>query len=65
MRTLCMMVGVLLAFHGAVLAGQNASRELVLEPVLVTAEKTESDLQQVPQSVTAFTAERIEDAGIA
>lgn len=65
MRTLCMMVAVLLAFHGTVLAGQNASRELVLEPVLVTTEKTESDLQQVPQSVTAFTAERIEDAGIA
>lgn len=36
-----------------------------LEPITVTAEKREEDLQKVPLSVTAITSQQIDDAGVA
>ncbi|MCB1843337.1 MAG: TonB-dependent receptor, partial [Halioglobus sp.] len=44
---------------------QGTSSALVLEEVLVTAQKREQSQQDVPLSITAFTAETIDRAGIA
>ncbi len=41
-----------------------AARELVLNDIVVTARKREENLQEVPLSVKAFTAESIEAAGL-
>tara|TARA_R110002110_G_scaffold413729_1_gene641659 strand:+ start:153521 stop:155836 length:2316 start_codon:yes stop_codon:yes gene_type:complete len=45
-------------------AAQQSDRGLVLEEVIVTAQKREQSLQDVPVSVTAFTADVIDRAGI-
>lgn len=49
------------ATSGAVVSAQET---LVLEEVVVTAQKREQSLQDVPVSVTAFTADVIDRAGI-
>ncbi|MEE4659124.1 MAG: TonB-dependent receptor [Halieaceae bacterium] len=41
-----------------------AAQDALLEEIVVTARKREESLQDVPISVTAFTAAQIEDAGI-
>ena len=46
-------------------AGDNDAQATLLEPVKVTAQKKEEDVQDVPISMDVFTNERIEDAGIA
>lgn len=51
-------------FPAAQVSGQTASGTAQIEEVTVTARKREENLQQVPESVTAFTAERIESSGI-
>jgi len=43
---------------------QNAGGELVLEEIIVTAQRKEQSLQDVPLSVTAFSAETLERANI-
>src|SRR5258706_6807249 len=48
----------------APVAGPRASDSFTLQPVLVTAEKREEDLQNVPASVTVVSGQTIEDAGI-
>jgi iron complex outermembrane recepter protein len=45
-------------------AGAVGAGELRLEEVVVTARKREESLQDVPLSITAFTAESIEERGI-
>ena len=55
--------GASLLLWAAVGQGQ-ASNGLVLEEVVVTAQKREQSLQQVPISVTAFTEKAIDRAGI-
>lgn len=52
-----------LALCGVAVA-QEAPEPLVLEEVVVTARKTAENLQDVPLSITAFTAADIEAAGI-
>ena len=47
-----------------VLSATQASAELVLEEVIVTATKRAESLQDVPVAVTAFTAATIQEAGI-
>jgi iron complex outermembrane receptor protein len=42
----------------------NASAEVILEEVIVTATKRAESLQDVPVAVTAFTADTIQEAGI-
>ena len=43
---------------------QDSSDDGVIEEILVTAQKREQSLQEVPISITAFSAETIERAGI-
>lgn len=45
-------------------ASEKNDDALLLAPVVVTAEKHEANVQEVPASVTAFTSERIEDSRI-
>ncbi len=47
-----------------ILSATQASAELVLEEVIVTATKRAESLQDVPVAVTAFTADTIQEAGI-
>lgn len=56
-----------LAIVGAVLLGPGPvfAEGLVLEEIIVTAQKREESLQETPVSVSAFTAEAIIDRGIA
>ncbi len=49
---------------GGVAQAQAQPQALQLEEIVVTARKTEENLQDVPISITAFTAESIEQAGI-
>lgn len=48
---------------GAVVA-QDTGREVMLEEVIVTAQKRAESLSDVPLAVTALSAERLQDAGI-
>ena len=45
-------------------AGARAADELILEEILVTAQKREQPLQETPISVTAFTGDMIENLGL-
>lgn len=45
-------------------AGEDADAEIVLEEVVVTAQKQEQSLQDVPLSVEAVLGEKLTDAGI-
>jgi hypothetical protein len=53
-----------LSITTAEVRAQGAADELKLEEVTVTARKREESLQDVPLSITAFSAEAIEKAGI-
>ncbi|MDX1438112.1 MAG: TonB-dependent receptor plug domain-containing protein, partial [Anaerolineales bacterium] len=54
----CLLAGVAVAFPAAVWA-QDARPTAVLEEVLVTAQKREQSLQDVPISITALSGEKI------
>lgn len=43
---------------------QERSERLLLEEVVVTAQKREQSLQDVPLAVTAFSADKIDELGI-
>ncbi|SVD67799.1 uncharacterized protein METZ01_LOCUS420653, partial [marine metagenome] len=45
-------------------AGGAIAQQAVLEEILVTAQKREQNLQEVPIAVTAFTGKMLQDAGI-
>jgi outer membrane receptor protein involved in Fe transport len=66
-------VSVLALFAGGAFAqerapgereGQQAQRGLAIEEIVVTARKREENLQDVPLSITAFTADNLAAAGI-
>ena len=46
------------------MAQGNQSPSVILPPVIVTAEKTPSDIKEVPASITAVTSATIRDAGL-
>ena len=60
--TLAFAANVFTAVAG--LAQQSAADGLVLEEIMVTARKRDENLQDVPISITAFTADSIERRGI-
>lgn len=55
---------VALGLIGAGAASAQDPAGAVLEEITVTAQKREERLQDVPAAVTAFSADRIADAGI-
>ncbi|MDZ7782175.1 MAG: TonB-dependent receptor [Halioglobus sp.] len=59
-----LLAAALIAQSAAAAQAQQAGPGPVLEEVLVTAQKREQSLQDVPLSITAFTAETIDRAGI-
>ncbi|WP_321493678.1 TonB-dependent receptor [uncultured Desulfobacter sp.] len=61
--TILMFSAYLPAFAGHPLKHQSGTTE-TLETITVTAQKQEENIQDVPMAVTAFTAQRIEDAKI-
>src|SRR5688572_19194354 len=58
------LAGALLATAGVVQAQQAEQDEAGLETVLVTALKTEQNLQDVPLSIQAIGTERLEELGV-
>ncbi|MEE4658970.1 MAG: TonB-dependent receptor plug domain-containing protein, partial [Halieaceae bacterium] len=48
----------------ALITASQASAQKLLEEVIVTAQKREQSLQDVPVAVTAFTGERLVESGI-
>jgi iron complex outermembrane recepter protein len=62
-------VALALAISGAIAAGsswaqQQASSQPVLTEIIVTAEKREQNIQDVPISVIALSAQQLKDAGV-
>jgi len=47
-----------------VVAAPGSGNSIVVEEIVVTSRKTSESLQEVPDSITAFSATQIEDAGI-
>lgn len=58
------IAGVLALAAGAATAATPASNEATLDEVVVTARYRNESLQEVPVSVTAFSAKALEDAGV-
>ena len=56
-------LAIAIAAVAAVTAGPSVAQP-VLEEVIVTAQKREQSLQDVPVAVTAFTGERLEESGV-
>ena len=61
-HTTILAAAIVAAFPAAALA--QAGDDAVIEEILVTAQKREQSLQEVPISITAFSATAIERAGI-
>jgi len=62
---LAMAVGLAVSASSVVMAQEAAeSNDTGLEEIMVTAQKREQSLQDVPVAVTAFSADNIEDQGI-
>jgi iron complex outermembrane receptor protein len=59
-----MVLAITAAFAGAEALAADASTGPVLEEIIVTAEKRSENLQDVPISVVAISAQQIKDAGI-
>jgi iron complex outermembrane receptor protein len=62
-RAISMVLAITAAFAGAEALAADASGP-VLEEIIVTAEKRSENLQDVPISVVAISAQQIKDAGI-
>jgi iron complex outermembrane recepter protein len=62
-RTVSLILGITAAFAGAQ-AWADASSAPALEEIIVTAQKRSENLQDVPISVVAISAQQIKDAGI-
>tara|TARA_B100001939_G_scaffold86036_1_gene73645 strand:- start:27 stop:1775 length:1749 start_codon:yes stop_codon:yes gene_type:complete len=58
------MIGTLAATNPAAQAAESKAEEYVIEEILITAEKREASLQDVPVSVTALTGANLEAIGI-
>ncbi len=56
-------LAIAIAAAAAVSAGPSVAQP-ILEEVIVTAQKREQSLQDVPVAVTAFTGERLEESGV-
>ena len=56
---------LLLGTGGALLATDLALAQAQLEEIIVTARKRDENLQELPLSVTAISAEQIERQGLA
>ena len=63
-RAVAIALAAATVFNVAPAAAQDAADELKLEEVTVTARKRAESVQDVPISITAFSAEAIEKAGI-
>jgi len=56
-------LGILLLFSPVLVTAQE-NEELALEEVIVTAERRQASIQEIPMSVTAITADKISEMGI-
>jgi iron complex outermembrane recepter protein len=63
-RAILLVLSASAAFAGAQALAADASTAPVLEEIIVTAEKRSENLQDVPISVVAISAQQIKDAGI-
>jgi len=62
--TVLLGIGVFLGDVSSVSAQEVVKQEFVLDEIVVTAERREQSLQDVPVSATVFTSENMEDKGI-
>jgi outer membrane receptor protein involved in Fe transport len=63
-RTVSLILGITTAFAGAQAWAADASSAPALDEIIVTAQKRSENLQDVPISVVAISAQQIKDAGI-
>jgi iron complex outermembrane receptor protein len=63
-RAISLILGITAAFAGAEAWAADASSAPALEEIIVTAQKRSENLQDVPISVVAISAQQIKDAGI-
>jgi iron complex outermembrane recepter protein len=63
-RAISMVLAITAAFAGAEALAADASTGPALEEIIVTAQKRSENLQDVPISVVAISAQQIKDAGI-
>jgi iron complex outermembrane recepter protein len=63
-RAISLILGITAAFAGAAAWAADASSAPALEEIIVTAQKRSENLQDVPISVVAISAQQIKDAGI-
>jgi outer membrane receptor protein involved in Fe transport len=63
-RAISLILGITAAFAGAEAWAADASGAPALEEIIVTAQKRSENLQDVPISVVAISAQQIKDAGI-
>jgi iron complex outermembrane recepter protein len=63
-RTISLVLSITAAFAGAEAWAADASSAPALEEIIVTAQKRSENLQDVPISVVAISAQQIKDAGI-
>ncbi len=63
-RAISLALAMSTAFAGAHALAADASSAPVLEEIIVTAEKRSQNLQDVPISVVAISAQQVQDAGI-
>ena len=57
-------VSLAVGLANAILSGGAVANDLILDEIVVTAQKREQSIQDVPISVSAVSGEKIEDAGI-
>jgi outer membrane receptor protein involved in Fe transport len=63
-RAISLILGITAAFAGAQAWAADASGAPALDEIIVTAQKRSENLQDVPISVVAISAQQIKDAGI-
>jgi len=63
-RAITLILGITAAFAGAEALAADSSSAPALDEIIVTAQKRSENLQDVPISVVAISAQQIKDAGI-
>jgi outer membrane receptor protein involved in Fe transport len=63
-RNLAVLLGMTFGFSTVGLQAQTTQDQGVFEEIIVTAQKREQSLQDVPISISVFSGEKIEEAGI-
>ena len=63
-RNLAVLLGMTFGFSTIGLQAQTTQDQGVFEEIIVTAQKREQSLQDVPISISVFSGEKIEEAGI-